>query len=215
MCPTTPSPTTPGYLTEATFAHGLRWLAERDPDLARILDDLGPPPLWARDAGFPSLVHIILEQQVSLASARAAYDRLLAVAAPLTPARFLEFDDAQLKGIGFSRQKAAYVRHLANEIVAGRFDIAQLDRLDDLRARAELVKLKGIGQWTADVYLLMALRRPDSWPSGDLALAEGARQAKRLSARPTPQQLDQLAAPWQPWRAVAARLLWHLYLSRY
>lgn len=105
------SPPTP--LTETTLAHGLHVLSERDPDLARILKMLGPPPMWAREPGFPTLIHIILEQQVSLASAKAAYTRLLATAAPLTPARFLELDDATLKNIGFSRQKTAYGRHLA------------------------------------------------------------------------------------------------------
>jgi len=212
-------------LTDEALAHGLRILATRDPDLARILSDRGPPPMWAREPGFPTLVHIILEQQVSLASARAAYDRLLhrtlrvAVASPLTPDRFLELDAATLREAGFSRQKAAYGAHLARAIVEGQLDLAALDAMDDAAARAELVRVKGIGPWTADIYLLMALRRPDVWPSGDLALrrtlcvAMAVQEVKRLVRRPTPDELHAVGVAWQPWRAVAARLLWHRYLS--
>jgi len=200
-------------LTEATLAQGLRVLARRDPALGRIVRDFGPPPMWRRRPGFPTLVHIILEQQVSLASAQAAFDRLLAAAAPLTPERFLTFDDAALKRIGFSRQKTAYVRHLSQAIVEGRFRPAALSRMDDESARAELLQLKGIGPWSADIYLLMALRRPDVWPSGDLALAAAAQQVKRLRSRPTPEDMERLGEAWRPWRAVAARMLWHYYLS--
>lgn len=200
-------------LTEDTFVHGLGVLCERDADLAQIHIRFGPPPMWAREPGFPTLIHIILEQQVSLASARAAYERLLAAASPLTPARFLDFDDARLKTIGFSRQKTRYGRELAQAILGGRLDLAGLETLDDTDARSELIKIKGIGPWTADIYLLMALRRPDVWPSGDLALANAAQRVKRLATRPTPEELDGLGADWKPWRAVAARLLWHYYLS--
>jgi len=200
-------------LTEGTLAHGLHVLCDRDSDLAQIMSKLGPPPMWAREPGFPTLIHIILEQQVSLASARAAYERLLAAASPLTPARFLEFDDATLKSIGFSRQKTGYGRELARAILGGQLDLAGLETLDDTAARSELIKIKGIGPWTADIYLLMAMRRPDVWPSGDLALANAAQRVKRLASRPTPEELDDLGADWRPWRAVAARLLWHYYLS--
>lgn len=208
-----PQPASPGPLTRETFATGLGWLAARDPDLAQVLADLGPPPFWTREAGFPTLIHIILEQQVSLASAQAAFGRLCTAVSPLTPEGFLDLDDIQLRAVGFSRQKAGYARHAAQEIVAGRFDPDGLAQLEDDQARAELVRLKGVGRWTADVYLLMALRRPDSWPSGDLALAEAVRRAKQLDTRPAPAELEALSTPWRPWRAVAARLLWHLYLS--
>ena len=122
-------------------------------------------------------------------------------------------DDAALKKVGFSRQKTAYARHLASAIVERRFRPAALDGLSDAKARAALIRLKGIGPWSADIYLLMALRRPDVWPKGDLALAVAAQGVKRLVSRPTPDELDDLAASWRPWRAVAARLLWHHYLS--
>ena len=113
----------PASLTEETFGQGLHFLSERDPDLAQILTKFGPPPMWAREPGFPALIHIILEQQVSLASARAAYDRLREAASPLTPVRFLELDDAMLKAIGFSRQKTAYGRSLAKALVDGHLDL--------------------------------------------------------------------------------------------
>jgi DNA-3-methyladenine glycosylase II len=204
----------PTPLTAATLSVALAGLTARDPRLARIVADLGPPPLWAREPGFPTLLHIILEQQVSLASAQAAFDRLLAVASPLTPERFLELDDATLKAAGFSRQKTRYGRELAAAILSRSLNLEGLDALDDDAVRTELVKVVGIGRWTADIYLLMALRRPDVWPAGDLALAVAAQQALGLPSAPSPAEMEAIGAAWQPWRAVAARVLWHYYLSR-
>jgi DNA-3-methyladenine glycosylase II len=200
-------------LDEQGFARAIRLLAHRDADLARVVKQFGPPPFWTREPSFGTLVHIILEQQVSLASARAAYQRLGARISPLTPAQFLELDDATLKQIGFSRQKSAYARNLAQAIVDGAFDLEGLAGLDDADARVELLKLKGIGNWTADIYLLMALRRPDILPRGDLALDGALQKIKRLRARPSAEQLERISARWQPYRAVAARILWHYYLS--
>ena len=201
-------------LTQASLTEGLRYLSERDADLAQVLADLGAPPMWSREPGFPTLVHIILEQQVSLASARAAFNRLLAAASPLTPQRFLELDDTSLKTIGFSRQKTTYSRHLAESIVQGRLSLDKLEGMEDETARSALLQIKGIGPWTADIYLLMALRRPDVWPSGDLALAKAVQEVKKLPTYPSPDQLNEIAQSWQPWRAIAARLLWHHYLSK-
>ena len=203
----------PPPLSKETFEQGLHFLSDRDPDLAQILTKLGPPPMWMREPGFATLIHIILEQQVSLASARAAYDRLRETALPLTPARFLELDDATLKDIGFSRQKTAYGRNLARALVDGHLDLDKLAMMDDKNARAELIKVKGIGPWTADIYLLMALGRPDIMPSADLALATAAQKVKGLASRPTPDELNTISKSWKPWRAVAARILWHYYLS--
>jgi len=203
----------PACLNKRLLARGLSVLDERDPDLARIRKELGSPPLWLRPKGFSTLVRIILEQQVSLASAKAAHSRLLAAASPLTPGRFLKLRDAALKTIGFSSQKTAYCRELAESIIQGHLDLAALSRLDDEAARSRLLRVRGIGPWTADIYLLMALGRPDIWPTGDLALAVAVRSVKRLSAFPTPEKLDTLGSAWRPWRSVAARLLWHYYLS--
>ena len=204
----------PAPLTEETLPYAVAILANRDPDLARIVDRYGPPPLWAREPGFPTLILLILEQQVSLASARAAFNRLADRLDTVTPAAFLELNDDELRSIGFSRQKTGYGRHLAQAIVAGRCDPDALPLLDDDGVRAELVKLKGIGPWTAEIYLLMVLGRPDAWPVHDLALAVAAQAVKGLDARPTPAELGLLAEPWRPWRAVAARLLWHYYLAQ-
>jgi DNA-3-methyladenine glycosylase II len=201
-------------LDEVVFRSSVRELAGRDSDLARIVETYGTPPLWVREPGFPSLVYIILEQQVSLASARAAFQRLRAVANPLTPARFLELSGEQLQQIGFSRQKTLYTRLLAEALVMRYLDLNDLHHLSDDAARKFLIALKGIGAWTADIYLLSALRRPDIWPIGDLALAVAVQEVKRLPSRPPPERLERLSQSWRPYRAVAARLFWHAYLSR-
>lgn len=199
-------------LDEKNLLEAVQILCELDADLARAVRLYGPPPLWAREPGFETLVWIILEQQISLASARATLARLKALI-PVTPEHFLTLDDPTLKSIGFSRQKTAYVRHLSQEILDG-FDLEILHHLNDHEAKARLVKLKGIGNWTADVYLLMALRRPDAWPVGDLGLQVGMQELKGLRGRPRGEALETLAEPWRPWRAVAARIVWHSYLSR-
>lgn len=204
---------TDGLLTPDTFVRGLRCLCRRDADLARILHDWGPPPMWARPEGFGTLLLIILEQQVSLASARAAFARLQTRIGRVTPRRVLALDDAAFKAAGFSRQKTMYARCLAEAIVTRHFRPGSLRRMSDAAAWDALVALKGIGPWSAEIYLLMALRRPDAWPSADLALAVAAQAVKRLPSRPTPEGLDALADQWRPWRAIAARLLWHHYLS--
>lgn len=203
----------PAPLDDARLVAAAHDLAARDADLAAIVARWGPPPMWARPPGFSTLIYIILEQQVSLASARAAYDRLLALAGPLTPEGFLALDDAALRRVGFSRQKTAYGRHLAHALLSGQLDLDGLAGLDDDEVRARLLAIKGIGRWTADVYLLMALLRPDIWPVGDLALAAAVQRVKRLEQRPTGAMLAELGEAWRPWRAVAARLFWVHYLA--
>jgi len=140
-------------LDEVALQDAANELASRDTRLARIIDMYGPPPLWAREPGFSTLLHIILEQQVSLASAKAAYDKVLLLASPLTPERFLTLDDAALKGAGFSRQKARYGRELAEAVASGRLDLDHLQALADDAVCGELMAVKGIGRWTADIYL--------------------------------------------------------------
>ena len=201
-------------LNEEAFRQGVRFLTERDEHLAEVVETYGRPPLWVREPGFPTLVYIILEQQVSLASAKAAFDRLKAAVKPLTPRGFLKLDDAELLRIGFSRQKTLYTRLLAESLARRHFDLRCLHNLPDDSAHKMLIAFKGIGRWTADIYLLSALRRPDIWPTGDLALATAVQEVKRLRKRPSPEKLEALSAPWRPWRAVAARLFWHAYLSK-
>jgi DNA-3-methyladenine glycosylase II len=200
-------------LNQRSLRDATRRLTAQDPDLAMVVATYGPPPLWARDPGFHTLIHIILEQQVSLASAKAAYDRLLVATGRLVPERFLTLGDEELKSIGFSRQKTAYGRGLAEAILDGRLDLALIETLDDAEAKTRLTAIKGIGSWTADIYLMMGLRRPDTWPNGDLALAVAVQRVKRLRKRPTPERLQKVGEAWRPWRAVAARILWHYYLS--
>jgi DNA-3-methyladenine glycosylase II len=200
-------------LDPPTLNQAVRELAARDADLARIISAYGPPPRWEREPGFPTLIHIILEQQVSLASAKAAFDRLKAAVEPLTPTGFLTLSDEALKQIGFSRQKTRYGRELAEAVIKESLDLAGLEGLDDQAAREKLIQVKGIGNWTADIYLLMAMGRPDIWPRGDLALEMALQRMKRLAKRPTPEEARQISESWRPWRAVAARILWHFYLS--
>ena len=204
--------TAPEPLTPATLDEAARKLAAADPDLEAVLERLGPPPLWDREPGFPTLVHIILEQQVSLASAKAALGKLVDAVSPLEPAAFLTLDDATLKAIGFSGQKGRYCRNLASAILEGALDVEALAALPDERVRDELTRITGIGPWTADIYLLMALGRPDIWPAGDLALVAAARDLKGFESTPTPAEFHALGEPWKPWRSVAARLLWNHYL---
>lgn len=200
-------------MTERDLASASEILATGDPDLAAVFERLGPPPLWDRERGFPTLVHIILEQQVSLASAKAAFDKLTTAVSPLEPAPFLTLDDSDLKAIGFSGQKGRYCRELAKTILEGELDLAKVESLPDDQVRTELMKVIGIGRWTADIYLLMALGRPDVWPRGDLALHKALQDLKGLMTRPSPAEFAELGEPWRPWRSVAARILWNFYLN--
>jgi DNA-3-methyladenine glycosylase II len=201
-------------LTDRSLRSAARRLAGSDPALGASVDRYGPPPLWAREPGFGTLVHLILEQQVSLASAQAAFDRLAAALGDrIDPTGLLRLSDTQLREIGFSRQKAGYARGLATAVLDG-FDLSGLGALDDDEVRASLTGLKGVGRWTADVYLTMCLLRPDVWPRGDLALATSAHAVLGLDGRPGDDDLAALASRWRPYRAVAARILWHDYLRR-
>ena len=200
-------------LTRGRLLEGVAALSAADPDLAAAVTRCGPPPLWARRPGFETLIRIVLEQQVSLASARATFGRLRAVCGAVTAERFAMLTEPQIRSAGVTRQKTSYCLGLAREIVDGTFDLSRLGRADDHEARRRLMAIRGIGPWTADIYLLMALGRPDVWPDGDLALATAVREVKRLRRRPSPERLRRLAVAWAPWRAVAARILWHHYLS--
>jgi DNA-3-methyladenine glycosylase II len=204
----------PPVLDPTDLAAAVDDLAALDPALAAIVRRHGRPPMWDREPGFPTLVHIILEQQVSLASAQAAFDRLRTATDPLTPARFLELSDGDLLAIGFSRQKARYGRALAAAVETGSLDLDGLARLDDVGVQRELTAIPGIGPWTATIYLLMAMLRPDVWPAGDIALAQAVADVKGLAVRPGPGEMSALGEAWRPWRSVAARLFWHDYLSR-
>lgn len=200
-------------LTAETLAEGIAELSRRDRHLATVVARHGAPPLWDRPPGFVTLVQIILEQQVSLASGRTAYARLGRVAGGVTPELIVRLDDAALRSAGLTRQKASYIRGLAQAVGAGEFDPDGLAGLDDDDARSALIKLRGVGAWTADIYLLMALRRADIWPAGDLALVAAIREVRRMRSVPSADRIGRITRAWRPWRAVAARILWHHYLS--
>ena len=201
-------------LDEDSFLTGISVLSEMDPDLGQVIDRLGHPPLWSREPGFPALIHVILEQQVSLASAQSAFDKLNDAAdGNLTPETFLTFSGSELKAFGFSRQKTKYGRELSRELVDGDFSLDSLHQLEEDDARNRLMSIKGIGPWTANIYLLMALMRPDVWPSGDLAVKKAIESIKNLTETPSTEEADEMAQQWKPWRAVATRVLWHHYLN--
>lgn len=178
----------------------------------RVLRVHGTPPLWDREPGFATLLRIILEQQVSLASARACFGRLASRLGDVTPANVLTLDDTEMKAVGFSRQKAAYARHLSEALLDNRIDLGRLHHLPDAEVKSELVKLKGVGEWTSDIYLLMALLRPDVMPKGDIAL-HAAWHALSGEPKPNSNEFLEIAERWSPYRSVAARMLWHFYLS--
>ncbi len=206
-------PGVPIVLNKKRLAQAVNLLALIDKDLARILADHGTPPLWARKPGFITLVRIILEQQVSLASADAMYRRLTDNIEPLTPRTVLAAGAPFLKSFGVTRQKATYFINVAEAIQIGDLDLEQMGKESDESAIEKLTSVKGIGPWTAKIYLLMALRRPDVWPVGDIALATAVKNLKGWKERPTQPQLAEIANSWRPHRAAAARMLWHYYLN--
>jgi len=199
-------------LTSTSLRRFSKVLADSDQYLARIYEAYGPPPLWDREPGFATLLNIILEQQVSLASAKACFDKLTNNLGGVTPEGLLALNDAELKRIGFSRQKAVYGRHLSEAVMEKRIDFEGLHRLTNAQVKSELIKLKGVGEWTSDIYLIMALLRPDVMPRGDIALHTAWHELSG-EPRPTSDEFLVIAERWKPYRSVAARLLWHFYLS--
>lgn len=200
-------------LDAATFRLGVELLAEEDEHLARIVDRWGLPDFWERRPGFRTLVLLILEQQVSLESGAAMYARLAGLLGEVTPRSVLEVGEAGLRSIGVTRQKAGYLTELSRRLADGELDLQSLEGVPTEDARQILLSVKGVGPWTADAYLLSASRRPDMWPVGDRALQVGTGEAIGMRDIPDEEQLEVLSEPWRPIRAVAARLIWHSYLS--
>lgn len=185
-----------------------------EPVFAAILAEAGPPRFRRRRNGFATLLHIILEQQVSIDAAAAMHRRLSEVCQPLTPAGFLTLDDLTLRACGFSRQKAGYARGLAEKVRSGEFDFDRLAAADDESAQGALLSLKGIGRWSSEVYLLFALGRADIWPAADLGLQLAVADRLALASRPSEPELRQMGEAWRPWRSVAACLFWQSYLHK-
>ncbi len=198
-------------LTHRSLKLHSKTLASTCPHLARVYELHGAPPLWDRPTGFETLLQIILEQQVSLASAKACYDKLCRRVGAVTPRSLLRSSDVELKKDGFSRQKTSYARHLADAVLENRIDFARLNELNDAEVKNELIRLKGVGEWTSDIYLLTAMLRPDVMPKGDVALHTAWHKLSG-EVRPTADEFLVIAERWSPYRSVAARSLWHFYL---
>lgn len=188
-------------------------LAQRDKDLKSILDAHGYPPMWTRDNTFETLVHIILEQQVSLASALAALNKLKEKTGQISPEAVLLLSDEELRACYVSRQKTIYIRGLAAAIVDGALDLEQLAKMPGDEVRKTLVALKGIGNWTVDVYLMFTLQHADIFPIGDLAAVNALKRLKQLPADTEKDTLLEISEQWKPFRTVASMMLWHYYLS--
>ena len=191
----------------------LRHLARVDRDFARAIDEVGPPLPRKRPAGFMGLLHVIVAQQVSTHAAKAISARLDSALEASTPQAFLKLTDADLRTVGFSRQKVIYGRDLAAAFTDGRISIPKLRRQSDEDVIAAITSVKGLGVWSAEVFLLFSLQRPDVLPAHDLGLIIAAQRMKRLKERPSPKQLREIAEPWRPYRSYAARMLWHYYHS--
>jgi len=200
--------------SKEAFEAAVTLLSERDQVMAGIVTRHGVPEFWHRPPGFSTLVLFILEQQVSLASAAAAFNKLASRLGKVTPVTILAATDEELRSDGFSRQKSRYVRELASSVLSGDIDLGELHSQEDDQVRGRLISLIGIGPWTADVYLLSCLRRPDVWPVHDRALQVATSEALSLPEVPAPEQLRDIGEGWRPHRSTAARLLWHSYLSR-
>ena len=189
-------------------------LGKKDKHLRSILKTHGYPPLWNRTPSFTTLINIILEQQVSLASARAAFLKLQEKVGHITAEKILLLSDEELKACYFSRQKIIYARHLATAIVNKELVIDELNILPDEAIKTQLKKIKGIGDWTVDVYLMMSLNRCNCFPTGDIALIKSIKEVKSLPAETTKEEILQIAEAWQPYRTIAAYLLWHAYIIK-
>lgn len=204
----------PRALSHNALQAGATALARIDAQLGEVVRRLGVPPMYGRRPGFATLVRIILEQQVSLAAARTMYRRLEAHAGGVSPKSIEALQPGGLREFGLTRQKAAYCHGLAVRVLDGRLDLSVVARQDDAAGRAMLLNVPGLGPWSVDIYFLMALRRPDVWPQGDLALAIAMQEVFSLRRTPDREQQHAIAQRWAPWRSVAARILWMHYLAR-
>jgi DNA-3-methyladenine glycosylase II len=200
--------------TEADIKEGLAALTSVCPHLARVHALAGHPPLRKRPKGFEGLARVIVGQQLSVASAEAIWNRVQAVVQPFQPATLLATPDKTLRKAGLSRGKIATLRVIAGAIGSGKLKLDALSRAPEEKIHAELTALKGIGPWTADIYIMFSLARADAWSPGDLALQHAVKDALLLAERPSLVQMNEVAEAWRPWRGVAARLLWSYYALR-
>jgi DNA-3-methyladenine glycosylase II len=200
--------------SETDIRDGVTALARACPDLARVHVITGDPPLRLRPGGFEGLARTIVNQQLSVASAGAIWDRLRLRSDLADPRSLLALTDDDMRGIGLSRVKVATLRRAAEAIERGALNLDALERAPDADIHAALTALKGVGPWTADIYIMFSLGRADAWSPGDLALQHAVRDAIGLAERPSPADMIEIAERWRPWRSVAARLLWSYYALR-
>lgn len=189
-------------------------LSRKDRELKEIIKKYGYPPMWTRPATFQTLILTILEQQVSLASAYAAFKKLKEKIGYVTPAKLLQLTDEEMRSCYFTRQKTGYARGLAEAVQSKKIKLKKFSLLPDEEVRNELIKLKGIGHWTADVYLMHALQRTDLFPLGDIALVNSLKEVKQLHPHISKEEMLKIAEPWRPYRTIAAMILWHAYIKK-
>jgi len=201
-------------LNRQTLEQALRQLATQDKVMRELLQTYGIPPLWRRRQDFQTLLHIVLEQKVSLASAAAVLERVQSLCPTMSPEDFLSVPALALREAGISERKLSYCQSIAEALIDGSLDLKRLRKLDDEAVVDTLIKIRGIGPWTAGVFLLMAMRRADAWASGDRALAVSVQECYALDEVPSYAALDEMAMQWSPCRAAAARILWHAYLCK-
>ncbi len=199
------------YMTPEFIRIALDQVATRDPDLAAALHAFGYPSPRNREPGFSTLINIIISQQVSTNAATAIRGRLEATLDPLTPDAFLAADEQTIRDIGFSARKAEYARGLAQAIVDGTLETERLAGLDDKDVAKALTSIRGLGQWSADIYMLFTLSRADVWPLGDLAIQIAVQKLKHMRKRPNQKHMLTIAERWRPYRGVVALFLWHYY----
>ena len=189
----------------------LSYLLKSDKDLKELIKSVPKIVPFKREKGFEGLVRLICEQQLSVASAKASFDRLAKIVSPFEAKNFLKVSKKDLQITGLSRQKIDYCTGLANACIAGDLDFTTLHRLNDEDLRKELCKIKGIGKWTADCYMLASLKREDIWPVGDLGLQISVQKLKKLSNRPSEMELEEISIKWKPYRTLVANMLWNSY----
>lgn len=190
---------------------GVKTLRAKCPNMQRIHELVGDPPLRRRPAGFPGLARIIVGQQLSVASARAIWSRIEQTVDPLTAGRLLALDDEALRQAGLSRAKIRTLRALSSAVAEQRFNLSRLGRATNHTIHERLTAIHGIGPWTADIFIMSCLGRADGWAPGDLALQYAVQAALNLDEKPKLVEMYEISERWRPWRGVAARLLWSYY----
>lgn len=199
---------------ESNFHRFCDWLTKKDKELRNIIRQHGYPPMWTRPNSFQTLILTILEQQVSLAAAYAAFKKLKEKIGHVTPQKILQLSDEEMRACYFTRQKMGYARHLAEAITQKQISLKKLSLLPDEEVREQLIRLKGIGHWTIDVYLMHALQRTDLFPLGDIALVNSLKETKQLHPHISKDEMLVIAEPWRPYRTIASMILWHSYIKK-